>query len=73
MTPELVEQAFKDGGMTKYQEIVAELKLAISRVELRIEQAYETLPVAQAHEATKQDRLLLKAQVSYLDHLEGRR
>ncbi len=59
--------------MTTTKDIIRELCQAMSRVETRIEAAYNVLPTTQAHETTKRDRVLLKAQVSFLDHLEGRR
>jgi len=40
-------------------------------VENRITQAYQLLPPDQAHIHTKQDRMLLKAQVTFLDQLGG--
>jgi len=73
MTPAIIAQAYKDAGVTTTKDIIAGIQLAIVRVEDRITDAYNHHPTAQAHEVTKQDRILLKAQLNFLEHLEGRR
>lgn len=73
MTPEDIMQAYEDAGVRATREIIAGAKQAIERVEQRIEEAYETLLPAAAHEKTKNDRVLLKAQLTFLANLEEKK
>jgi hypothetical protein len=73
MTPEIIAAAYKDTGETTVADIVAGVRKAVGRIETRINDAYERLPTIEARERTKQDCVLLKAQLRFLDHLEGRR
>lgn len=72
MTPEIIAQAYKDAGVTTQKDIIDGVKQAITRVEARIDQAYETYPPPTAAEMTRKDRRLLKAQLIFLNHLESK-
>ena len=73
VTPAIIAQAYEDAGVTTTKDIIAGVLQSMAVVEARIASVYTTLPVEKAHEASKQDRVLLKAQVNFLDNLEGRR
>ena len=55
------------------QEWAQNVRQCIDRVAARIDYAYENYLPSTALEATKHDRKLLRAQVRFLEHLEGKR
>lgn len=70
MTPAQLMQTYAVGGITTPDLIKVEVLKTMSRIELRIEDAYDRLPARRAHQATADDRKRLKEQVDFLAELE---